>query len=226
MATLAFVEKTCFVCGAVNNYSELTSLSTAAPVGIDGHPGDVKMLIASINYCPSCGFATEDVSFADPQIATVVLDEEYQSLFNNENIDSQVKKFICAAFIKKITKDYSGSAKMMLNAVWVAEYLNLKESFVSQLRQSTLEVMMEAQEKNDPFELTIWHEAQLIVELYRREKAYEDALELCRFVLQEENLNKNVEEMLKYEHALCKVEDPGPKTIRDMKDFFRSRGLE
>lgn len=225
MATLAFVEKTCFVCGSVNNYSELTTLSTAAPVGIDGHPGDVKLLIASINYCPSCGYATDDVSFADPQIATIVLDDEYQSLFKNEKIDSQIKKFLCAAFIKKATHDYSGAAKMMQSSVWVAEYLNLKESFISQLRQSTLEVMMEAQEHNDPFELTIWHEAQLVVELYRREKAFDDALEICRYVLQQEKLTKSVEDMLKYEHALCKIEDSAPKTMRDLKDFFRSHGL-
>lgn len=225
MATLTFVEKTCFVCGSVNNYSELTTLSTAAPVGIDGHPGDVKLLIASINYCPSCGYATEDVSLGDPTIATIVLDDEYQAIFNNEKIDSQVKKFLCAAFIKRLTNDYASSAKMMLNAVWVAEYLQQKESFISQLRQSTLEIMSEAQEKNDPFELTIWHEAQLIVELYRREAAYEDALELCRFALQDEKLSKSVEELLKYEHALCKVQDSSPKTIRDMKDFFRSHGL-
>lgn len=225
MATLAFVEKSCFVCGAVNNYSELTTLSTAAPVGIDGHPGDVKVLIASINYCPSCGYASEDVSFADPTIATIVLDDEYQSLFKNNKIDSQVKKFLCAAFIKRVTNDFSTAAKMMLNAVWVAEYLNLKESFISQLRQSTLEIMMEAQENNDPFELTIWHEAQLIIELYRRERAFDDALELCRFALQDDKLSKNIEELLKYEHALCKIEDSAPKTIRDMKDFFRSHGL-
>ncbi|MGM0443730.1 MAG: hypothetical protein ACQEQV_06035 [Fibrobacterota bacterium] len=223
MATLEFNEKVCAVCGTRSQYAEMANVPIDVPVGIDGHPGETDALSVSLNFCPGCGYAAENIAVVLPEVKQIVESPEYQDLIASESFSKSVLKFVAASLIYYRIEDYSGAISMLIRAVWMAENLGLEQEDITTLRLKAIDLMLQCRSLGDSFEMTVWQEAQTIAEHMRREKLFDDAREICEAALARGTLDENLRAMLEYEHELCRRGDSSFKVIDDFFRFKRSR---
>jgi hypothetical protein len=218
VSTLEFREKVCSVCGARNNYAELANVSIEVPIGIDGHPGETDALSVSLNFCPSCGYAAEDITQAVPGTESIVNSPPYQKLIQKKPYTESVLKFVAASFIAYKQDDIAEAITMLTKAVWMGENHSIGAEQLSQLRRKTIDLMLLCRSRGDSFELTVWQEAQSIVEFLRREGQFDDALDICRTALKKGKMAEDLRIMLKFEEYFCRKKD---REFKVLDDFYR-----
>ncbi len=214
MATLSFVEKTCFICGSVNRYGEASMFSIGTAVGLDGHPGNLTPLYTAINICPSCHYAAPDVSGGTDAIKSIVEEQSYRSVAGNLSVDELVRKYISWALIQNRLGNQCEAARIMLCATWLAEQYN-DENITSQCRRKALELMSSCRASGGNFEISRGKEIVTIVDIYRREGQFDDALDICNKALDSEQLSEDDEFLLRYEEKLCLAKDRSYATNDD-----------
>jgi len=202
MATLSFVEKVCYICGSVNRYGEASMFSINSAVGLDGHPGNLTPLYTAINICPNCHYAAPDISQGDNEIKLIIKDESYLSVASNLSVNEHVRKYIAWALIQNKLGKQCEAARVMLCATWLADQYK-DENVISQCRRKAIELMSSCRSSGGNFEISRGKEIVTIVDLYRREGQFDDALDICIRAFESEHLSEDDEFLLRYEEKLC-----------------------
>ncbi len=219
MSTLSFVEKRCYICGSVNRFGESSVLSFNTPTGLDGHPGNLTPLYTAIHICPVCFYAAPDISQGDEEILKIVKEKNYKTVASNENIHELIRKYIAWALIQNRLNNDCEAARTMLYATWLsAQYGN--EDMTAQCRRKAIELMSRCRTNGGNFEMTRGKEIITIVDLYRREGEFKDALDICHAVFSSEQLTEDDEFLLRYEEKLCNEMNQKYATIDDAEKNF------
>ncbi len=219
MSTLTFVEKTCYVCGAIGRFGEGGLLHFSPPVGLDGHPGNLTPLFTAIHICPHCFFASPDISEGSEEIRTIVLNEKYRAIAGNSNVHELIRKYIAWALIQNRRRNDCEAARTMLFATWLAEQYE-KQEITSQCRRKAMQLMKNCQANGGGFEMTRGKEALAVVDLHRRESIFEEALVLCQTALATLSLSEEDEFLLRYEELLIKQCNSSYVTINEAEQNF------
>lgn len=219
MSTLSFIEKRCFICGAVNRFGESSVLSFSAPVGLDGHPGNLTPLYTAIHICPVCYYSAPDISQGDSSTQKIVASDMYKSVAANEEIHELIRKYISWALIQNQLHNYCEAARTMLYATWLSEQYG-NDGITSQCRRKSIELMSKCRTNGGNFEMTRGKEIITIVDLYRREGQFSDAIDICRAVLTSDQVSEDDEFLLRYEEKLCMEENNKYATIDDAEKKF------
>lgn len=214
MSTLSFIEKRCYICGSVNRYGESSVLSFSTPSGLDGNPGNLTPLYTAIHICPSCFYASTDISRGDETTSAIVRDSSYRSVAGNQDIHELVRKYIAWALIQHRKDNDCEAARTMLYATWLSEQYE-NDSLTSQCRRKAIEMMSRCRANGGNFEMTRGKEILTIVDLYRRESEFTDALEICTAAISSGQLTEDEEFLLRYEEKLCKEQNCSASTIHD-----------
>ncbi len=217
MSTLSFVEKKCFCCGAINRFGESSVMSFTVPDGLDGHPGNLTPLYTAINICPSCHYSAPDVASGTEEISAIVRGKKYLTVAANQEIHELVRKYIAWAFIQTQLLNYCEAARTLLYATWLSQQYE-DGGITSQCRRNAINLMSRCRSTGGNFEMTRGKEILTMVDLYRREGQFKDALEICVAVFSSGQINEDDEFLLRYEEKLCREENRAFATIKDAEN--------
>jgi hypothetical protein len=214
MSTLSFIEKKCYCCGTINRFGESSVHSFSVPDGLDGHPGNLTPLYTAINICPVCHYSAPDIAEGSEEIAAIVKSEGYLKIAENETIHELVRKYIAWAYIKTQLGNSCEAARTLLYATWLSQQYE-DDGLTSQCRRNAINLMSRCRSNGGNFEITRGKEILTMVDLYRREGQFTDALEICEAVFSSGQINEDDEFLLRYEEKLCREENRNFATIHD-----------
>lgn len=219
MSTLTFVEKTCYVCGAIGRFGEGGLLHFSPPEGLDGHPGNLTPLFTAIHICPYCFFAAPDISEGTPDILTIVQNDNYRAIAGNSNVHELIRKYIAWALIQNRLGNNCEAARTMLFATWLSEQFE-KPAITSQCRRKAIQLMTTCQANGGGFEMTRGKETLAVVDLHRREGLFSEALSFCQMALANLPLSEEDEFLLRYEEILIRQGNSLYVTISEAERNF------
>ena len=214
MSTLSFIEKECANCGAVNQFGESGIMSFNTPDGLDGNPGNLTPLYTAISICPKCHYASPDITTIDDNVKAIVTSQQYQQLASNQGVHELVRKYISWAFTQIRIGNPCEAARTMLYATWLSEQYD-EANISSSCRLKAIELMSQCRTSGGNYELTRGKEIITMVDLYRREGAFADALDIVNSALGVDKLSQDDEFILSYEKKLCEEQNSKYATIRD-----------
>lgn len=214
MSTLTFVEKKCAFCNATNQFGESGVSFYGVPEGLDGKPADLSPLYTLIQLCPNCGYAAPDITVIDDETKEIVTSTGYRNVIESTQIPDLVKKYIAWALIQNQKGIPCEAARTMLFATWLAEQDN-NEALTSRCRHKAIELMADCRSVGGNFEISRSKEILTLVDLHRREAAFEDAIDIIKTVKKLKIVNEEDKQLLKYEYQLCKNRDSSYAKIKD-----------
>ena len=188
MSTFRFEELTCPFCGKTFSAKVVMSYSTNGSFrSLDGDP-HVPEIFDMVHLCPHCGYAFSDPKAEiDAYTRMIVRSENYQKIFQAEEVPSTARKLLLSAFMAEQKEERGKAAMQYLHACWYFRDNNLPgKGEALEKTIGALERYLEANvDKNA---------AMTLVDLLRQKGAFDEAFEtvnsLGKFLKGEETLLK------------------------------------
>lgn len=181
-------ELICPVCGQTFSAKVIMSYSVNGNFrSLDGDP-HVPELFDMVCLCPHCGYAfTDPKEEADAYTRTIVHSENYQKVFQAEDVPETARKLLLAGYLAEQKGDAGKASVQYLHAYWF--FRNNGLAGIEEARDKAIEGMEKYLEsKADK------HAAMVLVDLLRQKGAFEAALDavnsLGKYLKGDENLLK------------------------------------
>lgn len=130
MTTISFTAKTCIVCRAEHEYTEIDSTMVFDSPDLDSRPPEMmrSTIFAWVQCCPACGYCAEDVSKAPKQAKVIVKSTQYQAQLADPAMPEMANHFLCQAMIHEHAGDYAAAAWAIVHAARVCDDEEKSES--------------------------------------------------------------------------------------------------
>lgn len=209
-------EKTCYFCKNKHHFQKLGDNNSFGMRDLDTRPPGMmrNLMHLMVEKCPKCGYASYDISKNQYNILPEELkNNEYCNIFNNQEINFAIKKFMLVA---KITECHNSKISGMsyLRAAWMAD--DSKNNRLAMMLRSKAIKYLELSLKEEDNE----NVKLIIVDLYRRINMFEEASDYAKYLLNNFGMEKYKQNILLYQIQLCSEEDCLDHTIPGNYNFY------
>ncbi len=129
MTTLAQVKMRCGLCGEVSPQHVVASTSSYGAPDLDLRPSPLARytIHISVRRCPVCGYCAPDLSAADQGIESLVAQEEYLQLLEDQDFPETARNCRCHAYLLRATGNHAAAGHADLWAAWICDDDDLAE---------------------------------------------------------------------------------------------------
>jgi hypothetical protein len=121
-----------------------------------------------VDMCPKCGYVSLFDNGISDEMADFVKSEEYQSIVSNQDIETDLKKWILLGMLSELDENYTEAA---IEYMKVYDYLELKEMPMDdRFIKKAVECFLKATDENQSF-----MDAFFAVDCLRRDGEFEKA---------------------------------------------------
>ena len=205
--------QTCVICGEQVETKHVLSNVSISYTDLDTRPRGVARTAEKncVHFCPNCGYSSynleKDITFG---LREILKTEEYLSIFNNQELDVDAKKFYLMGIILDEINEYQRAATSFLRASWFFNDIGNKEWMIKSKKRAIKEFLKS--------EFT-WRNEQVIcilVDLYRRIEKFDYAIEtINRFGLQNVKDKDNLK-ILEFQLKLSQEKDSSIHTTNEI----------
>jgi uncharacterized protein (DUF2225 family) len=205
--------QTCVICGEQVETKHVLSNVSISYTDLDTRPRGVARTAEKncVHFCPNCGYSSynleKDITFG---LREILKTEEYLSIFNNQELDVDAKKFYLMGIILDEINEYQRAATAFLRASWFFNDIGNKEWMIKSKKRAIKEFLKS--------EFT-WRNEQVIcilVDLYRRIEKFDYAIEtINRFGLQNVKDKDNLK-ILEFQLKLSQEKDSSIHTTNEI----------
>lgn len=196
--------QTCIICGTQVETKHVLSNVTINYTDLDTRPRGIARNSEKncVHYCPNCGYASynleKDITFG---LREILKTEEYQAVFNNQDLDVDAKKFYLMGIILDEINEFQRAATSFLRASWFFNDLGNKEWMIKSKKRAIKSFLKS--------EFT-WRNEQVIcilVDLYRRIEKFDMAVEAINHFGLNNVKNEENRKILQFQLKLCEEKD-------------------
>lgn len=207
MTTLAEVKMSCGVCGEVSPQYVVSSTSSFGAPDLDLRPPPLARHIvhATVLRCRVCGYCAPDLSVARPNLRSLVADECYRRLLEEDGLPEPARNWRCHAYLLGTAGDHAAAGSAYLSAAWICDDNDLAEPALL-CRNAALAEWDLASAAGQRFAQATHTEDAIRIDVLRRARRFEDARRECDRALSE-RVPAVVLSVLHMEQSLIDSED-------------------
>ena len=171
--------KRCGVCGFESEYKGISSTNCRGSNDLDTRRPEMERftIFAWVQRCPNCGFCNSDVSKTMKSAQLSIDREEYKNQLNDPAYPTLANSFLCTAIFYRSRGVLSRSTWALIHAAWVCDDAGKLEQ-ASTCRKKAADMLVFAQENDQPIFTDDRSNAAILVDLLRRSGQAERAREI------------------------------------------------
>ena len=161
--------KRCGICGFESEYTGIGSTNRMGSNDLDTRAPEMERstIFAWVQRCPSCGFCNQDVSKSDIEARSRIDAEDYKKQLNDTTYPTLANSFLCSAIFYRSRGVLSRSTWGLIFAAWVCDDAGKPEQ-ASTCRKKAADMLVFAQENDQPISTNDRSNAAILVDLLRR----------------------------------------------------------
>ena len=167
-----------------------------------------------IQRCPHCNYVNNEISKRIGIAKEDLKTPEYEK-FLNLKVDNIAKNFMLSAVLFKQLNKQKESAMQYLKASWVFDDLN-KEEYAEVCREKACELLLPYAETEDDGD-----ECLLCIDLYRKNRKFEKALELIARV--DDTGIESIDQLVEFQKNLISKRDSDEHFASEVDEDFLER---
>jgi hypothetical protein len=208
MTTLFLSEKKCFACGKANRYPVIDlTLKITGSRDLDGRPSHIQrsLVYLWIQRCTSCNYCAPEISKGTQIDLDLIKSTEYQRMLSDSKYPETACAFRSHSLVMEKRNQFADAGWAQLCAAWVCDD-NKYESSSVECRKKSLALFAKAKESGQEFSLSSVEENVYIIDILRRIRQFDEAMQLCMSELEKENTD-HVLDLLEFEKYLIEKRD-------------------
>jgi hypothetical protein len=209
---------TCAHCGSNTEVVASESLpEPAGPPDFDTRPAEPlrRTLTDWIQFCPHCGYASDDISHCPPEAKSIVDSAAYTAVLDDETRPNASRRFLGYAYLLDRLRQHADAGWSCLHAAWVCDDLN--DSVAATLcRAQSIEHWQTGKRAGQAFGDDLASEFALVTDVYRRMGQFENATVTCAEALDLEDLVPILERLLRRQMTLITARDTSAHNIKEL----------
>lgn len=169
MTTHITIEKRCGHCGAVGQFTGVTSTSAFGSSDLDTRPPPMQRSTLStwVQRCAECGCCAPDVSTVLGPAASVVREAPYQAQRRDTDFPELANSFLCWSILAKALDDLAGAGWALIHAAWACDDSG-HEASAAVCRRKAAAALTAAAAEGQPIADEKRAETAILVDLLRR----------------------------------------------------------
>lgn len=224
MTTLVDLQKTCYVCGNMGNYTGIGSTNTfCGTPDLDTRPPEMERSTISfwVQRCEVCGYCADDISTGTSGVVDLPKTQEYNDLLEGGSLSDLAATFLCSAMLQEAAGDQTGAGWAALHAAWVCDDAYDRPS-ADRCRAEALRHFNSARLAGESIADDKGIEDAIIADLLRRSGQFDETLEHCGDSLSRP-CEPIIDGMLRFQIALAQRKDANCYTIAAAREFAEER---
>lgn len=180
MSKFQMIQSGCAICGKVSQQNVILSVSSSGYMDLDTRPASPlrNHLSDLVQMCPYCHYCNTDISLKDSEVSRDTLQmPAYSKLAANSNVDTVTKKFLLSAIIKKNFDKQRDAGFMYLYAAWSFDDLKIAGN-AAKARLKAIDCFKKHLDASNDHNCAV-----IVVDLLRRCKKFDEAVDTANFVL-------------------------------------------
>lgn len=215
MTTTIKKAKKCALCMKESLYIKLASTYQFGYPDLDTRPPEGARLTIYwwIQICPNCGYCAHDITENIENALKIVKSDSYQKQLHNKEYPKLANSFICYSMIQENINNFSGAGWSYIHAAWACDDAEFNTS-AQKCRMKAINILQKAKLNNQKFAEENNAEEAIMVDLLRRSRQFEIALNICDTLLNK-SPKKNIADVLLFQKMLIKKGDIDCHTMEE-----------
>jgi hypothetical protein len=204
---------TCVLCEEQTLLPVLTSTSSFGPPDLDLRPAEParNSIFAWVQRCGSCAYCAPSIGRATPSTRTVVESSAYRALLGRADLPELARSFLCSSLVFDQGGERAAAARNAIEAAWACDDAGAVAE-AARCRLRAVELLRESDAEGDTLFPDPATECVVIVDLLRRARRFEDAVDQVAGVLE---ADEHVAALLMFSRSLALARDSGRYTVED-----------